>query len=398
MPAFLSESTECVIVINCGSSSLKFAVLPVDGETTLAKGLAERLGSPEAVLKIERGGESATVPIPSASHRDALQAAIARLDGLNPRGIGHRMVHGGEEFTGSVLIDDEVLAAVEKCSSLAPLHNPANLVGVRTARELFPDLPQVAVFDTAFHQTLPRKAFLYAIPHSYYEDLKVRRYGFHGTSHHYVSLEAARLLGKPHGETNLVIMHLGNGCSACAVRNGKSVDTTMGLTPSEGLVMGTRSGDVDPALHQFLQDQTGMRLSEITSMLNSKSGLLGLSGISNDMRTLAEAADGGNDRARLAIEVFCYRLAKSVCGLMAALDSIDALVFTGGIGENSAAVRALTTAHLKVLGVQLDETKNASHGRADGGCISSAGSRIPCLVVPTNEELMIARETVRLIV
>ncbi len=392
-----SGTTECVIVINCGSSSLKFAVFPVTGESVLVKGLAERLGSPEAVLKIERDGETISIQIPSATHHDALQAAVGRMSSLNPRGVGHRMVHGGEEFTGSVVIDDNVMAAVERCSSLAPLHNPANLVGVRTARELFPELPQVAVFDTAFHQTLPRKAFLYAIPYSYYEELKVRRYGFHGTSHHFVSLETARLLGKQPEQTSLITMHLGNGGSACAIQNGHSVDSTMGLTPSEGLVMGTRSGDVDPALHQFLQDQTGMRLSEITAMLNSQSGLLGISGLSNDMRTLAEAARNGHERAALAIEVFCYRLAKSVCGLVAALDTIDAFVFTGGIGENSADVRARTAAHLKILGVDLDENRNACHGRNDGGWISSDRSRVPCLVVPTNEELMIARETLRLI-
>ena len=388
---------KCLIVINCGSSSLKFAVFAVDGETVLLKGLAERLGSTEAALKIDRNGETTVIPIPAASHHTALGEVIARMTGLHPVGIGHRVVHGGEEFTGSVVIDDGVLAAVERCSSLAPLHNPVNLIGVRTARELFPDLPQVAVFDTAFHQTLPPEAFHYAIPYEHYENLKVRRYGFHGTSHHYVSLEAARLLERCPQDTSLITMHLGNGCSACAVKDGRSVDSTMGLTPSEGLVMGTRSGDVDPALHQFLQDQTGMRLSEITAMLNSRSGLLGLSGLSNDMRTLAEAAASGHSRARLAIEVFCYRLAKSVCGLMAALDRIDALVFTGGIGENSAAVRTLTTAHMKILDIDLDERKNARHGRNDGGRISSSDSLIPCLVIPTNEELMIARETLRLI-
>jgi acetate kinase len=397
MQSTISGTNDCVIVINCGSSSLKFAVLPVDGGAVLVKGLAERLGGPDAVLRIERDGETESLAMPSATHHDALHAAIARMGGLNPRGIGHRVVHGGEEFSDSVLIDDEVMAAVERCGSLAPLHNPANLTGIRTARDLFPELPQVAVFDTAFHQTLPPEAYLYAIPQIYYEELKVRRYGFHGTSHHYVSLEAARLLEKPPEETSLITMHLGNGCSACAVRDGRSVDSTMGLTPSEGLVMGTRSGDVDPALHQFLQDQTGMRLSEITAMLNSKSGLLGLSGLSNDMRTLSEAASGGNPRARLAIGVFCYRLAKAVSGLMAALDRIDALVFTGGIGENSAGVRSLTTAHLKIHGVLLDETANAGHGRGTDGRISSNESRIPCLVVATNEELMIARETMRLI-
>ena len=391
------DANDCIIVINCGSSSLKFAVLPVISETVIARGLAERLGSPDAVLNIERDGETQSLTIPLATHHDALQAAIGKMSGLSPRGVGHRVVHGGEEFSDSVLIDEEVISAVERCSSLAPLHNPANLVGIRTARELFPNLPQVAVFDTAFHQTLPPEAYLYAIPQNYYEQLKVRRYGFHGTSHHYVALEAARLLEKPPQDISLITMHLGNGCSACAIRNGRSVDSTMGLTPSEGLVMGTRSGDVDPALHQFLQDQTGMRLSEITAVLNSKSGLLGLSGLSNDMRTLSMAAQGGHQRARLAIDVFCYRLAKAVCGLTAALDSIDALVFTGGIGENSAEVRTLTTARLAVQGVILDESLNATHGRGVGGRISSNNSRVTCLVVPTNEELMIARETLRLI-
>lgn len=388
---------DCIIVINCGSSSLKFAVLPVVGEGVLVKGLAERLGSHEAVLQIDLGQGKLSVPMPEATHRDALREAVSRMVGLNPRAIGHRMVHGGEEFTGSVIINDEVMAAVERCSSLAPLHNPANLVGVKTARALFADLPQVAVFDTAFHQTIPAKAFLYAIPYHYYEELKVRRYGFHGTSHHFVSQKTADLLGKPAAEVSMITMHLGNGCSACAIRNGQSVDSTMGLTPSEGLVMGTRSGDVDPALHQFLQDQTGMRLSEITSMLNSKSGLLGVSGVSNDMRTLAKAAADGHQRARLAIEVFCYRLAKSVMGLTAALDTIDALVFTGGIGENSAPVRAMTLAHLKILGLELDGDRNSNHGSTSGGRITADGSRIPCLVVPTDEELMIARETLRLV-
>lgn len=389
--------SDCVIVINCGSSSLKFAVFPVAGGEPLLKGLAERLGGPDAVLRVTRGDHTENTAMPGASHRDALRAVVSGMGAHKPLGIGHRMVHGGEEFTGSVVIDSDVISAVERCSALAPLHNPANLTGVRTAMELFPDLPQVAVFDTAFHQTLPPRAFHYAIPQNYYHDLKVRRYGFHGTSHHYVALESARLLGKAPEETSLITMHLGNGCSACAVRNGRSMDSTMGLTPSEGLVMGTRSGDVDPALHQFLQDQTGMRLSEITSMLNSKSGLLGLSGLSNDMRTLDEAATGGHPGATLAIEVFCYRLAKAVSGLMAALDEIDALVFTGGIGENSPRVRALTAASLKIHGVLLDDARNAAHGRASDAVISATASRIPCLVVPTNEELMIARETLRLV-
>ena len=392
-----ANTTECLIVINCGSSSLKFAVFPLEGESVLLKGLAERLDSPEAILTVTRDDETEIIPIPDATHPIALGETVSKLGNLKPRALGHRVVHGGEKFTRSALIDDTVVAAIQECSSLAPLHNPANLLGIKIARELFPSLPQVVVFDTAFHQTLPPEAFLYAIPYGYYEDLKVRRYGFHGTSHHYVSLEAAKLLGKQPENTSLVTIHLGNGCSACAIKNGRSVDTTMGLTPSEGLVMGTRSGSVDPALHQFLQDQTGISLSEITTMLNSGSGLLGISGLSNDMRTLSEASRNGHARATLAIEVFCYRLAKSICGLMAALDSINALVFTGGIGENSAAVRAITVAHLKILGVALDTGKNAVNGGSDGGWISATGSRIPCVVIPTNEELMIARETLRLI-
>ncbi len=391
------RAAECVVVINCGSSSLKVAVLGKNDGKVLLKALAERLGTPQASLSWEVDGARRDIPLPGGGHREALRAVVERMDNLHPVAVGHRVVHGGEEFSGSVIVTGDVLAAVERCVPLAPLHNPANLTGIGTARELFPDLPQVAVFDTAFHQTLPPAAYLYALPYHFYEDLKVRRYGFHGTSHYYVSLEAARRLGRNPSETNLVIMHLGNGCSACAVRNGRSVDCTMGLTPVEGLVMGTRSGDVDPGLHQFLHDRTGLSLGEITALLNSQSGLLGLSGLSNDMRTLAEAAAGGHKRAELAIEVFCYRLAKAVSGLTAALDRLDALVFTGGIGENSALVRGRTAAHWGVLGVHLDESSNAVHAANSAGRISAADSRITCLIVPTNEELMIARETLRLV-
>ncbi len=396
-PQDVAPATECVVVINCGSSSLKVAVLAARDGRMLLKALAERLGTPDATVAWESGGERGGIPLPGGGHREALQAVADRMENLRPLAVGHRVVHGGEEFSGSVLIDDKVLDAVRRCVPLAPLHNPANLAGIQTARELFPALPQVAVFDTAFHQTLPRAAYLYAVPYDFYADLKVRRYGFHGTSHHYVSLEAARLLGRAPGDTSLVTMHLGNGCSACAVRGGRSVDCTMGMTPVEGLVMGTRSGDVDPGLHQYIRDRTGRSLDEITSLLNSQSGLLGLSGLSNDMRTLAEAAASGHGRAALAIEVFCYRLAKAVCGLTAALDRLDALVFTGGIGENSAPVRARAAAHWRVLGVRLDEAANAAHGANTGGVISAPDSRVACLIVPTNEELMIARETLRLV-
>lgn len=383
-------------MINCGSSSLKAAVVrAVDGSVPL-KALAERLCTPEASLTLEREGSRTEILLPGAGHREALHAVEEHMGSLRPAAIGHRVVHGGEEFTGSVLVDDNVMAAIERCVPLAPLHNPANLAGIRTAKALFPGLPHVAVFDTAFHQTLPPAAFLYAVPHRLYDDSRIRRYGFHGTSHHYVSIEASRRLGKTPAETSLVIMHLGNGCSACAVREGKSVDCTMGLTPMEGLVMGTRSGDVDPGLHKFLQDRAGMTLQEINAMLNNDSGLLGLSGLSNDMRTLAEASAAGNKMAALAIEVFCHRLAKAAAGLTAALAHLDAFVFTGGIGENSAAVRKRTAGHWGVLDIRLDEAANNAHGAATQGIISTAESRIACLVVQTNEELMIARETARL--
>lgn len=398
MPVEREQKTECVIVINCGSSSLKVALLGTDGSgNPLLKGLAERLGTEDAVLKVETENERETVPIPFAGHREALQAFAERMKNFQPVAVGHRVVHGGEEFTGSVRITSAVIDAVQRCASLAPLHNPANLIGIQTAQELFPGLPHVAVFDTAFHQSLPPHAFLYAVPYHFYEDMKVRRYGFHGTSHQFVSCEAAGLLGKTPEETSLITMHLGNGCSACAVKEGRSVDSTMGLTPSEGLVMGTRSGDVDPALHQFLHDRTGMPLGEITALINSQSGLLGLSGLSNDMRTLAQASLEGNERAALAIEVFCYRLAKAVCGLTAALKRLDALVFTGGIGENSALVRERVADHWTLLGVRLDSQANAAHGRQTRGLISTELSNLKCLVVPTNEELMIARETLKLL-
>ncbi len=391
-------SDRAVLVINCGSSSLKFALLdPATGAREF-EGTGERLGTPEAVLRFESGGTKTDIPLPGAGHEEVLREAMRRgATARVPVGIGHRVVHGGEKFTGSVLIDAEVLEAIGECAALAPLHNPANLMGIEVAGRLFPGLPQVAVFDTAFHQTLPRHAFLYAIPYRLYEEQKIRRYGFHGTSHHFVSLEAARLLGRDPAGLNLLTAHLGNGCSACAVRGGRSVDTTMGLTPSEGLVMGTRSGDVDPALAQFLQDKSGMRLAEITRMLNSESGLLGLSGVSNDMRALHEAQAAGNERAEIAIEVFCYRLAKSLLGLAAALDQVDAIVFTGGIGEHASNVRERTMNRLAVLGVRPDPEKNALDGAASGGIVSAVTSAIPCLVVPTNEEWMIAKETARVL-
>ncbi|MDQ2643720.1 MAG: acetate kinase [Myxococcota bacterium] len=366
-----------VLVINSGSSSLKYALIEPETGAVVSQGIAERL---------EGGG-----------HAEALERVFAELgDDARISAIGHRVVHGGEAFSESVVIDDRTVQAIRECTALAPLHNPANLLGIEAARRAFPGLVQVAVFDTAFHQSLPRRAFLYAVPYELYEQHQLRRYGFHGTSHRYVAEEAASRLGRPLAELELVTAHLGNGCSATAVRGGKSIDTSMGLTPLEGLVMGTRSGNVDPALHQFLAERTGQSLAQITELLTRKSGLLGLSGRSNDMRTLLEAREQGDERAAIAVEVFCYRLAKTVLGLCAGLERLDALVFTGGIGEHAASVRQDTLKGLSILGFELDPERNLRHGKDSGGRITRDGSVRTALVVGTNEELVIAREALRL--
>lgn len=387
-----------VLVINSGSSSLKFSLIDSVTEKPVVSGLAEALGTADAVIHISRPGSSKeTHPIAHADHARAMEAALKAIDGTRVAAIGHRVVHGGEAFSESARIDDSTLDVIRDCIPLAPLHNPANLAGISAAMARFPGLPHVAVFDTAFHQTMPKHAYLYALPHDLYETHKVRRYGFHGTSHRFVSAEAARLLGKAPEQTRLITAHLGNGCSAAAVRHGRSVDTTMGFTPLEGLVMGTRSGDIDPNLHEFLAETLGKSLKEVTAMLNRGSGLLGLSGLSNDMRTLAAAAADGHEGAATAIEVFCYRLAKHILGLAAGLDRIDALVFTGGIGENSSLVREKTLRHLALLHPILDPKLNLDHGRASGGRITTPDSGLLALVVPTNEELVIAREAARFI-
>ena len=396
-----------VLVINCGSSSIKFALIDAASGEQIVSGLAERLGQPEAMLTWRVDGHKDSGPIPGADHATAMRHIAARLEEVTQArygepvaarlgGIGHRVVHGGEAFTASTVIDEKVLATVEACNHLAPLHNPANLLGIRTAQALFPDLPQVAVFDTAFHQTLPKHAYLYAVPYAYYTEHGVRRYGFHGTSHRYVTRRAAQLLDKPYEECALISAHLGNGCSATAVLNGRSVDTTMGLTPLEGLVMGTRSGDVDPSLHSFLAGELGLNLAQITDILNKQSGLLGLSGLSNDLRTLEEAAAEGHERAILAIEVFCYRLAKQIAALAVPLGRIDALIFTGGIGENSPLVRTKTLARLAVFGFAVDPARNDGLPRGGHGLITQPIGPA-ALVVPTDEELMIAQDTAGLI-
>jgi acetate kinase len=391
-----------VLVLNSGSSSVKFALLLPETGERLMGGIGERLGTPEALLRIQWfPAAGAEERIPGGTHRTVVARVLDQLAeaghvGTDLLGAGHRVVHGGERFTSSVRVDDTVIAAVRSFSHLAPLHNPANLAGIEAVRAVLPDLPQVAVFDTAFHQTMPPHAFRYAVPEEWYTRYAVRRYGFHGISHQFVSQQAAVLVGRPHGELRLVTAHLGNGCSAAAVRDGVSVDTTMGLTPLEGLVMGTRSGDVDPGLLGYLAGRTGRSLEELTMALNTDSGLLGLAGAGSDMRTIEAAAAAGDERAQLAIEVFVHRLAKAIAGLVVGLERLDALVFTGGIGENSAVVRSMVLSRLGFLGLTEDVQANADHGRHTAGRVSLDGP-VLALVVPTDEELLIARDTARVI-
>ncbi|PIA66771.1 acetate kinase [Pseudomonas sediminis] len=392
-------SARNILVINCGSSSIKFALVNEAQETFMLSGLAERLGSPEAVLHWQQGDKKDSLVLPGADHRLALshllpvvqQAAAGELNG-----IGHRVVHGGEHFSGASRLDAASLQAIRQVAPLAPLHNPANVQGIEAAMKLFPDLVQVAVFDTAFHQSLPEHAYRYAVPHALYAEHGVRRYGFHGTSHRYVSRKAAQMSDLAYDASSWLVAHLGNGSSTCAVENGHSRDTSMGLTPLEGLVMGTRSGDVDPNLHGHLARTLGWSLERIDSMLNKDSGLLGLSGLSNDMRTLEQAREQGHAGAALAIEVFCYRLAKSLAAMSCALRRLDGLIFTGGIGENSALIRSKTLDHLGLLGLQLDAQANARCVRGVAGAIHADGHpRV--LVVPTNEERQIALDTLALL-
>ena len=387
-----------ILVLNSGSSSLKFAIIDPTEEITAVSGLADRIGQPDATLKIEFAGEEArTLSCPNADHREALHLVLNQISAHTPSipiaGIGHRVVHGGEYFRSSVVVNDEVLNKIKECNHLAPLHNPANVVGIEAMSEQLPELPQVAVFDTAFHQSLPAKAFTYPLPHKLYKEHGLRRYGFHGTSHRYVTLKTAELLNKPANTVNLITAHLGNGCSASAIANGVSVDTTMGLTPLEGLVMGTRCGDVDPGLIMHLQNTLKLSVEELNKLLNKESGLLGISETSNDMRTLLEAEGDGNKQASLAIEVFCFKLAKSIAGLAVSAWPLDALVFTGGIGENAAVIRQRVCQQLGLFGLQLDEEANKTGRKQPKGIISTKDSALRVMVVPTNEELLIAQDT-----
>lgn len=395
--------TSAVLVLNCGSSSVKFALYDPETRTRLLNGIAERVGTPDASVTIKFPDEPMTLTgLTETDHAGVLASILGELEtwmadhDVTITAVGHRLVHGGEEFAGSVLLTDEAMDAVRRCSPLAPLHNPANIVGVEAAQAALPDVPQVGVFDTAFHQTMPPVAYRYAVPAEWYAEFGVRRYGFHGTSHLYVSATAAQMLDRPLAELKMVTAHLGNGSSLAAIRDGVSVDTSMGLTPLEGLVMGTRSGDLDPGILGYVADRTGADVAAITNDLNKRSGLLGLSELSNDMRTLVEAMDRGNENAALAIEVFCYRLAKYVAALAVPLGGIDVLVFTGGIGENSQPIRARVLEQLAFLGFELDRDANDRTIRGASGPITTPESRATALVVATDEELVIARDAHRL--
>jgi len=404
-----------ILVLNCGSSSVKFQLIATDleqivnnSDRRLARGNIERIGG-EAIITLEAAGKD---PVRSTAALRDTQAAVefiirwacspesgvAELESIaDIHAVGHRVVHGGERFTHSVLITDEVLRGIEDCIDLAPLHNPTNIKGILAAREVFGSgLPAVAVFDTAFHQTLPEHAYLYALPYQLYRRHRIRRYGFHGTSHRYVAYRYRQLRGIARAETNVITLHLGNGCSIAAISAGDSVDTSMGLTPLEGLVMGTRSGDIDPAIVDFVAAKEGLSSQQVETLLNKQSGLLGISGLTNDMRELlAEASENNDRRARLAIEIFCYRARKYIGAFLAAVGGADAILFTGGIGENSAEIRAKICAGLKWMGVKLDDERNAAHCNGCEGLITSDTSAVAAYVIPTDEELLIARDTVR---
>ena len=393
-----------VLVINCGSSSLKYQLIDSRSEEVLAAGLCERIGIDGRMTHTPSSGNTVVKNDPLPDHGAAIQAVLSALrdkahgviSSLGEIGaVGHRLVHGGEKFAASVIINDEVIAEVEACNDLAPLHNPANLIGVRACRQIMPDVPMVGVFDTAFHQTMPPKAYLYGIPHQYYQEHKVRRYGFHGTSHNYVSQRVHHLAELDPDNSRVIVCHLGNGASVTAVKNGKSVDTSMGLTPLEGLIMGTRSGDLDPGVIEYIAKKEHLTLEEVLKVLNKESGVLGLSGVSSDFRDLAEAMEQGNEQAAVAVEAFCYRVAKHIGAYTAALNGVDAIVFTAGIGENAAHIRSMVCEYLGFLGITIDEEKNAVRGKETE--ISTPDSKVSVFVIPTNEELAIARETAALL-
>ena len=393
-----------VLVINCGSSSLKYQLIDSDTEAVLAKGLCERIGIDGRLVYQKAGGEKEITEAAMPTHKEAIQmvlhaltnektGAIKSLEEVNA--IGHRVVHGGEKFAASAVITDEMIKAVEECNDLAPLHNPANLIGIRVCAELMPHVPQVGVFDTAFHQTMPPKAYLYGLPLDYYKKYKIRRYGFHGTSHSYVSKHAVKFLGLDPDNSKVIVCHLGNGSSISAVQNGKCIDTTMGLTPLEGVIMGTRSGSIDPAIVEFIAKKENLDIAGVMNVLNKKSGLLGLSGISSDMRDLEDAAAEGNEDAKNAREALAYGIAKYVGGYVAAMNGVDAIIFTAGLGENDNLVREDICSYFKYLGVTIDQEANKKRG--EDIVISTPDSKVKVAVIPTNEELAICRDTVALV-
>ena len=394
-----------VLVINCGSSSLKYQLIDSESEAVLAKGLCERIGIDGRLVYQKTGLDKEITEAAMPTHKQAIQMVLDAL--VNPKtgaiaslseidAVGHRVVHGGEKFAASTLLTPEVLKTIEECNDLAPLHNPANLIGIRVCSELMPNVPQVGVFDTAFHQTMPAKAYLYGLPIEYYKNYKVRRYGFHGTSHSFVSKRAVEFLGLDKDNSKVIVCHLGNGSSISAVQNGKCVDTTMGLTPLEGVVMGTRSGSIDPAIVEYIAKKENLDLAGVMNVLNKKSGLQGMSGVSSDMRDLRAAAAEGNEDAKNAIEVLCYGIAKYVGGYVAAMNGVDAIVFTAGIGENDDYVREEVCKYLGYLGVDFDSEANAGL-RGKEAELTKEGSKVKVFVIPTNEELAIARETLALV-
>lgn len=394
-----------VLVINCGSSSLKYQLINSDSEEVLAKGLCERIGIDGRLVYQKEGLDKEITEAPMPTHKEAIQMVLDAL--VNPKtgavkslaeidAVGHRVVHGGEKFSDSVVITEEVIAQVEECNDLAPLHNPANIIGIRACQALMPNVSMVGVFDTAFHQTMPEKAYLYGLPYEYYEKYKVRRYGFHGTSHSFVSKEAASYLGMDLNNSKIIVAHLGNGASVSAVLNGKCVDTSMGLTPLEGLVMGTRSGDIDPSIMEFIAKKENLDIDGVMNVLNKKSGVAGMSGVSSDFRDLEAAYNEGNERAIAAVEVFSYRVAKYIGAYAAAMNGVDAIAFTAGIGENTSFVREKIMAYLGYLGIKIDRVTN-DKTRGVEALISTADSSVKVCVIPTNEELAICRETVKLV-
>ena len=395
-----------ILVINCGSSSLKFQLIDSETEKCIAKGLCERIGiEGSRITYTPDGGEKEQTVTPMPDHTEAIRLVLEALTNektgvvksLDEIGaVGHRIVHGGEKFAASTIITDEVMKAIEECNDLAPLHNPANLIGINACKKLMPTTPMVAVFDTAFHQTMPEEAYMYGLPYEYYQKYKIRRYGFHGTSHSYVSKKAAEVLGKKYEDLKIIVCHLGNGASVSAVKNGKCVDTSMGLTPLEGLIMGTRSGDIDPAIMEFIAHKEGKNIDEIMTVLNKKSGVYGLSNnLSSDFRDLEAGYNNGDAHCIRTMNTYCYRVAKYIGSYVAAMNGVDVICFTAGIGENAPLVRSLVCEHLGFLGVSIDE--DANHKRGEEIAISTPDSKTTVMVIPTNEELAIARETVSLV-